>query len=77
MSDPDCSFRSDSPSGTGGPPHGVPEVIVRVQRLIDSPRPVGGYSMAWHVEALGAGDLTAIAVAALRGIGARSAPSAR
>jgi hypothetical protein len=44
----------------------VQELIGRAQRLADAPRPEGGHPLAWHVEASHVGDLTAIAVAALR-----------
>jgi hypothetical protein len=60
-----CS-RSGAPSGGGV---ALPALIARAQRLIDTPRPVGGYPLAWHVEAKNVGDLTAIAAAALRGSG--------
>jgi hypothetical protein len=52
----------------------VEDLIARGQRLVDSPRPAGGYPLGWHVEALHVGDLTAIAVAALRASGSGSAP---
>jgi hypothetical protein len=45
---------------------GVDELIVRAQRLSDRRRPAGGYPLEWLVEASQAGDLTAIAIAALR-----------
>jgi hypothetical protein len=41
-------------------------LIVRVQELLDMPRPVGGYPMEWYLEASQVGDLTAIATVALR-----------
>lgn len=44
----------------------VQEVIARAQRLSESPRPVGGYSLQWYVEASLIGDMTAITAAALR-----------
>jgi hypothetical protein len=47
----------------------VQELIARAQRLADTPLPAGGYPLAWHVEALHVGDLSAIAVAALRTCG--------
>jgi hypothetical protein len=46
------------------------------QRLIDSPRPYDGYPLEWHVEALNVGDLTAIAMFALRAWSANSASDA-
>jgi hypothetical protein len=45
---------------------GAQELVDRAQRLIDMPRPTGGYSLTWYVEALHVGDATAIAMAALR-----------
>jgi hypothetical protein len=45
------------------------ELIARAQRLVDTPRPTGGYPLAWHVEALHVGDLNAIAAVALRARG--------
>jgi hypothetical protein len=73
VSDPDSPVGIDSSAGALGVPGGVQDVIARVQRLADSPRPAGGYPLAWHVEAAAAGDVTAIAVAVLRG--ARSRPA--
>ena len=42
------------------------DVVARAQRLIDSPRPYDGYPFEWHFEALNVGDLTAIAIVAIR-----------
>jgi hypothetical protein len=42
------------------------ELIARAQRLADTPRPPEGYPLDWCVEAKHVGDLTAIAVTALR-----------
>ena len=47
----------------------VRDVMARVQRLSETPRPVGGYSLATHVEAYFLGDITAIAAAAIRSEG--------
>jgi hypothetical protein len=44
----------------------VQDVVARGQWLVDRPRPVGGRSLRWHVEAFYVGDLAALAVAALR-----------
>jgi hypothetical protein len=52
----------------------VKVLTARAQRLVDAPRPVGGYPLEWHVEALHVGDLAAIAAAALRSPGSRPAP---
>jgi hypothetical protein len=41
-------------------------LIERVQKLLETPRPVGGYSLEWYLEASQVGDLTAIATLALR-----------
>jgi hypothetical protein len=76
VSDSDLPFRGDAPSGSGGSLRSVQNLMARAQRLLDSPRPVGGYPLEWHVEALHVGDLTAIAVAALRASDSSSAPSA-
>jgi hypothetical protein len=42
------------------------ELIVRAQRLVDTPRPRDGHSLEWCVEAKHVGDLGAIAIAAIR-----------
>jgi hypothetical protein len=55
---------------------GVEDVLARAERLIDSPRPYDGYPLEWHVEALNVGDLTAIAIVALRASSANSASEA-
>ena len=47
----------------------VRDVMARVQRLSETPRPVGGYPLATHVEAYFLGDMTAIAAAAIRSDG--------
>ena len=47
----------------------VRDVMVRVQRLSETPRPVAGYPLATHVEAYFLGDMTAIAAAAIRSEG--------
>jgi hypothetical protein len=77
VSDLDFQFRSGAPAGSGGSLRGAQDVVARAQRLVDTPRPVGGYPLKWHVEALHVGDLTAIAVAALRASDSGSVPSAR
>jgi hypothetical protein len=71
VSELDSPFRSGDPTGGRGESRSVQGLTARAQRLIDLPRPVGGYSLEWHVEALHVGDLTAIAVAALRSPGAK------
>jgi hypothetical protein len=60
--------QSDLPGrlGVQGASPVVQEVIARAQRLSESPRPVGGYSLQWYVEASLIGDMTAITAAALR-----------
>jgi hypothetical protein len=68
----DFCFRGDAPTGGGGPLHSVDDVLARAQRLIESPRPYDGYPLEWHVEALNVGDLTAIAIAALRASNSKS-----
>jgi len=67
-------FRSGAPNGGGGPLRSAQDLTARSQRLIDSPRPPGGYPLVWHIEALNVGDLTAIAIAALRGSSPSSTP---
>ena len=42
------------------------QLLARVQRLTEMPRPAGGYPQEWLVEASYMGDLTAIATLALR-----------
>jgi hypothetical protein len=44
----------------------VHDVMARVQRLSETPRPDGGYPLATYVEAYFLGDMTAIAAAAIR-----------
>ena len=58
---------SDSGSGRSqGQLPAVEQVIARVQRLCDAPRPAGGYPLATYVEGWFLGDITAIAAAAIR-----------
>ena len=52
------SIRAEEPSAE--------ELIERAQRLSDTPRPPGGHSLEWCVEAKHVGDLNAIAIASLR-----------
>jgi hypothetical protein len=47
----------------------VQDVMARVQRLSETPRPDGGYPLATAVEAYFLGDMTAIAAAAIRSEG--------
>jgi hypothetical protein len=42
------------------------ELIARLQRLLDMPRPVDGYPLEWFVEASQLGDVTALAMISLR-----------
>ena len=69
MSDLDSRCRSGVPTGAQGSVPSVQELMARVQGLVDTPRPARGYPLDWYVEALHVGDLTAIAVAALRSPG--------
>ena len=66
----DLSFGGGSPGG-GDPARDVNAMLARVQALIDTPRPKEGYSLAWQVEAMFLGDLTALGAATVR---ARSRP---
>jgi hypothetical protein len=50
------------------------QILARVQRLLDTPRPAGGHPLAWSVEAFYIGDLSAIAAATLRAARSRSMP---
>ncbi len=45
---------------------GSNEIIARVGRLIETPRPADGYPLEWAVEAFFLGDATAIATLSLR-----------
>lgn len=47
----------------------VHQVMARVQRLCETPRPAGGYPLASYVEAYFLGDITAITAAAIRSEG--------
>ncbi len=66
MSDSDLPFSSGAPTWGPEPLRTVQDVTARAQRLIDTPRPAGGHLLDWHVEAMHVGDLTAIAITALR-----------
>ena len=72
MPDFDFSVRGGAPTGGGEPLRVVEDVVLRAQRLIDSPKPYDGYPLEWHFEALNVGDLTAIAMVALRGSSSNS-----
>jgi hypothetical protein len=65
VSHPTSSFSGGAPSGSTAQ-RDVRRVAARGQRLVDTPRPVEGRSLAWHVEAQYVGDLTALVAAALR-----------
>jgi hypothetical protein len=65
----DFSAHDHAPDAGAGQLDSVDDIVDRAQRLIDSPRPYDGYPLEWHYEALNVGDLTAIAIAALRGSG--------
>jgi hypothetical protein len=69
----DFSVRGGAPTGDGRPLRSAEDVVARAQRLIDSPRPYDGYPLEWHFEALNVGDLTAIAMVALRTSSSNSA----
>jgi hypothetical protein len=56
---------SGSQPGAQGSACSADELIARVHRLLDMPRPVGGYPLEWLVEASHVGDLTAIATVTL------------
>ena len=66
VSEFDFSAYRDLPTEGSGRLRTADDVVDRAQRLIDSPRPDDGYPLEWHFEALNVGDLTAIAIAALR-----------
>ncbi len=62
-----CSSGGDTPSGSVGSAR-VQALVSRGQRLVDTPRPASGDSLAWYIEAQFVGDLTAIAAATLHAI---------
>ena len=70
----DLSFGGGSPGG-GSPARGVNAVLARGQALVDLPRPEGGYPLAWHVQAMLLGDLSALAAVAARKSRSGSGPS--
>jgi hypothetical protein len=72
VSDSDFPFSRRAPT-EGRESLSLQVLTARAQRLIDAPRPVRGYPLEWHVEASHVGDLTAIAVAALRSRGSSPA----
>jgi hypothetical protein len=58
---------SEPPAGKAeGQTPTVKEVIARVQRLCDTPRPEGGYPLATSVQGYFLGDITAIVAATIR-----------
>lgn len=69
--DPKGVTMSESKSCSGRPMDSltVHDVMARVQRLSETPRPDGGYPLATYVEAYFLGDMTAIAAAAIRSEG--------
>jgi hypothetical protein len=49
-----------------GPLLAIEDVIARLQRLSEAPRPRDGYPPTWYIEASLLGDITAISAAAIR-----------
>jgi hypothetical protein len=66
VADFDFSVAGDAPEGDDGGLRSADDVVARAQRLIDAVEPYDGYPLEWYFEARNVGDLTAIAVAALR-----------
>ena len=66
MSEADWFRSCGIPAGEGAGLPDVGELIVRAQRLVDSPRPEDGYPLRWYIEAALIGDSTAITAAALQ-----------
>jgi hypothetical protein len=64
VSGPDHRFRRWFFPRPQGP--SAEELIARVERLVDTPRPPDGYPLEWCVEAKHIGDLSAIAITAIR-----------
>ncbi|HEY3944552.1 MAG TPA: hypothetical protein VGL78_04940 [Solirubrobacteraceae bacterium] len=56
----------DTPWRVRGPAYTTAELIARLQRLVDKPRPPGGPPLEHVVEAYYLGDITAIAALSLR-----------
>lgn len=69
MPDLDLPFGDRAPSGDRESARFVYEMIGRAQELIDTRRSEDGYPLAWYIEALYVGDLTALAASALHGYG--------
>lgn len=57
---------SGAPPNVDGLDRDARELIARVQRLAEMPRPEVGYPLEWLVEAFHVGDLSAIATLTLR-----------
>ncbi len=66
MSSPESCGGSEVPAGGLGLRYGADELIGRLQRLLEMPRPAEGYPLEWYVEAQYLGDVTAIAILSLR-----------
>ncbi len=62
-----CSSGGGTPSRSAGSAR-VQALVSHGQRLVDTPRPVSGDSLAWYIEAQLVGDLSALAAAALHTI---------
>ncbi len=62
----DLASGSGGREGSGGFTRSVDGIVARGQALVDTPRTEGGRGLAWHVEAMLVGDLTAILAAQAR-----------
>jgi hypothetical protein len=66
MSTPQLPPGGDASSGALGSSVGVKELIGRLERLLEKPRPAEGYPAECFVEAWYLGDIAALAMLSLR-----------
>lgn len=72
MSSSDCCGGGEVSSAGLGSRYGAKDLVGRLQRLVEMPRPAEGYPLEWYIEAHYLGDVTAIATLSLRSEGTQS-----